>query len=87
MSDLSSTDWYSIFKLYDFEDQVSAFTSAFLKVWDVYTLAMQHRAHYRPTLWMNKSALQSIHSRYAAYCVYLRNRSPANLLTYKKTAK
>ena len=33
---------------------------------------------------MNKSALQSIHSRDAAYRVYFRVRSPTNLLTYKK---
>ena len=33
---------------------------------------------------MNKATLQSIHSRDAAYRVYLHDRSPLNLITYKK---
>ena len=33
---------------------------------------------------MNKATLQSIHSRDAAYRVHLHDRSPLNLITYKK---
>ena len=46
LNDLSSTDWCLIIKLNDLHDQVSAFTSAFLKVWDVHAPVIQRRAPF-----------------------------------------
>ena len=74
----------SIINQNDVDAQVSEFTKAFIKVWDAHAPFKKRRVRISPTPWMNKATLQSIHSRDAAYRVYLHDRSPLNLITYKK---
>ena len=61
-NDLKTIDWISIINQNDVDAPVFEFTKAFIKVWDAHALFKKRRAHLRPTPWMNKATLQSIHS-------------------------
>ena len=84
LNDLKTIDWISLINQNDVDAQVFEFTKAFIKVWDAHAPFKKRRVRIRPTPWMNKATLQSIHSRDDAYRVYLHDRSPLNLITYKK---
>ena len=63
---------------------VMSFIIEFLKVWDIHAPLRSRCVRRRPTPWMNANCLRAAYTRDAKYRQYLKCRSEASLISYKK---